>query len=126
MRFCLYYDFSALSGKTFGFHKQNSIFGGLRRKLEVRGSLGHKKQGNARKRAKHGRAPGPHGRAPRTRHDQPARQLARAGRATWHGRATWWPAAVKPILRFCFRGSFPFRFSSLFFLLLLGFGESGF
>jgi len=63
MRFCSYYEFSALSGKTFGFHKQNSILGGLRRKTEVRGNPGHQKQGYARKRAKHGRALRPHGRA---------------------------------------------------------------
>ena len=64
MRFCLYYEFSALSGRTFGFHKKNSILGGLRRKLEVRGSPGHQetrqcaKTGDARPCIKaHGRAP---------------------------------------------------------------------
>jgi len=63
MRFCLYYEFSALSGRTFGFHKQNSILGGLRRKVEVRGSPGHQetrqcaKTGNTRPCIKtHGRA----------------------------------------------------------------------
>ena len=86
--------FLCFQGEPSGFTSKNSILGGFRRKVEVRGSLGHKKQGNTRKRAKHGRAPRPHGRAPRTRHDQPARQLARAGRAWWHDRATWHGLAV--------------------------------
>ena len=126
MRFCSYYEFSALSGKTFGFHKQNSILGRLRRKIKVQGSQEHQKQGKARKRAKHGRAPKEHGRAP----NHPARppgqkngtgwpclvarpcHVARSGSATWHGRATWWPAAVKTRLRFCFLGG---SFHSAFF-----------
>ena len=118
MRFCSYYEFSALSGKTFGFHKQNSILGGLRRKIEVRGNPGHQEQGYARKRAKHGRASRPHGRAPEHQARPAGQQLgtgwpclvarlchvARSGRAKWHGRATWWPAAVKSFAILFFRG----------------------
>jgi len=120
--------FLCFQGEPSGFTSKNSILGGLRRKVEVRGSLGHQEQGNAWKRAKHGRASRPHGRAPRTRHDQPARHLARAGRAWWHDRATCYSLAVprgtvwpchmaRPCHLVAGRGLNPFRdfFSGIFF-----------
>ena len=122
MRFYSYYEFSALSGRTFEFHKQNSILGGLRRKVEVRGSPGHQetrqcaKTGNTRPCFK------THGRAHKKPQAPATREVARPHRAWWHGRATThgWPChharvAVRPTHGRAWGGAARLSGSSRFF-----------
>jgi len=106
--------------------------GGLKRRIEVRGSPGHQEQGKTRKRAKARTGVKAHGRAPTTQLDQAGQQcgtawpcwvarpchIAQPGRATWHDRATGSAAGAMCFAIFCFRGSFSFSNFSLLFLLL--------
>jgi len=112
--------FLRFQGEPSGFTSKDRILGGLRRRVEVQGSQEHQnKQGEARKRAKARTGVEAHVRALTTQHARPASNVARSGRAKCVAPGFYW---------FCdfLYGIFSFRFSSLFFLWLLGFLESGF
>jgi len=110
--------FLCFQGETSGFISKDSILGGLRRRVEVRGSPEHQKQGEARKWAKARTGVKAHVRAPMTQHDQ-------AGQPCGMAWPCWvaWPCHVEALrelnfLRDFFLGAFhsacfPF-FSSCF------------
>ena len=104
-----------------GFISTDSISEGLRRRIEVRGSLGHQEQGNTHKT---GARPCTNGAA---RPSWPEKWHSRAGwhdRATVHGRAKGGDAGISCFRDF-FNGSFSFRtfsfLSSCFRVLERGF-----
>jgi len=61
-----------------GFTSKDSILGGLRRRAEVRGSLGHQEQGKTRKRVKARTGVKAHGREPEHNARPASQQLGTA------------------------------------------------
>ena len=61
--------FLCFQGEPSGFISKDSILRGLRRRVEVRGSLGHQEQGKTRKQAKARTGVKTHGYAPNIQHE---------------------------------------------------------
>jgi len=70
--------FLCFQGEPSVFISKVSILGGLRRRVEVRGSLGHQEQGKTRKRGKARACMKSHGRAPNNRHDRAGQRCGTA------------------------------------------------
>ena len=129
----LLYDFAYImtflrfQGEPSGFTSKNSILGGLRRKVEVRGRPGHQEQGRTRETGDVRPCIKAHGRAPKEKNNaghqrsgtatpclvaRPCHHARVAVRPT-HGRAWGGAARLNRFLRFFF-GTLSFR---LFFLV---------
>jgi len=109
--------FLCFQGEPSASISKVSILGGLRRRVEVRGSPGHQEQGKTRKRGNARACMKPHGRAPKTGTTQPARDVARPGRDGWPGRAKVAVVGLKSLAIIFFGASFPFGVFPLLFLL---------